>query len=372
MRVQFTNLSDVGVVKDLAAHRLPIPGWTDAKHIRFLPDGPTTMQSDREVFSAAPIQPFWLGQFPPLVDPLWIYASDSAIYSYQGSAGTHLSLGSGFVAAGERWQGFVFQGVGIFNQVNNQPQRLAPITHGTAVVALDNWASNPGGSGTRCQSLRPYRNFLIAISIVESGVAKPFRVRWSAAAEPGTVPNSWAALPTNESGDKDIAETSDVLVDGLVLGDSFMLYKERSFWGMQYVGGQDVMRTWKISEDAGLLGRDCVTTFPGGHFVVTQDDIIVHQGVGGSIRSILKDKLRLWLRKSINALRIKNCFVCTNHPQKEVWFFFPSGEVTYANKVLCWSWENDKVTIRDVAETPFASAGSIKLASGTDIWSGGF
>lgn len=362
---------NLGVIKDVPPHRLPPEGWSDSTGFRFPVEGPSTLRGRKEVFTSAPIQPLWLSPFPSLTDPLWVYASNSDVYSYLGSAGTHLSLGTGFAAAGERWQGFVFQGVGILNQVNNHPQQLAPISHGTALANLSNWGSNPAGASTRVRSLRPYRNFLIAMYLVESGTDKPFRVRWSDAANPGSVPGSWAPLASNRSGEIDLAETPDYVVDGLVLGDVFIIYKERSAWGLQFVGGTQVMRSWRIADEVGILARDCVARFPAGHLVATQDDIYAHTGAPGSAQSILRDKLRRWLQRNINSDQFRNCFMCQNVPRKEIWFFFPSSGATYANRVLMWNWEENKIGILEVEETPFAVAGSLRPGSSTDTWASG-
>lgn len=368
LRMPVNGLGQVGVVKDLPAHILPANVWSDADNVRFLEGGARSLQSQRDVFTNAPYNPLWVKAFPPLSNPIWVYANDTRIDCFQNGVGHALLRNLPFAAAGERWQGSVFQGLGVFNQINNTPQLWGPMTTATALVDLTGWPAN-----TRTYSLRSYRNFLIAMRIVDTTgpTTYPFRVRWSDAADPGTAPTTWIQSAANFAGQYDFAETLDYVMDGLTLGEAFVVYKEKSTWGLQFTGGSGVMRDWKIFDDSGILARDCVASFPGGHVVCTTDDIIWHTGAPGSAISIVKDQLREWVFSNLNYNLKDHCFMCANQPRREIWFFFVTGNATYANRVLMWDWSRNRIGLRQVAETPFADSGPV-VTSPSDIWSSGF
>src|SRR3990172_8638181 len=112
-RVSVMGLGDFGVIKDIAPHLLARNAWSDANNVRFLPGGAHSLQSQRSVFSSAAFNPLWVKAFPPNTSPIWVYASNSLISCYKEGTG-HAALRTGMAAADERWQGFVFQGLGLF------------------------------------------------------------------------------------------------------------------------------------------------------------------------------------------------------------------------------------------------------------------
>jgi hypothetical protein len=311
---------------------------------------------------------------------LWVYsntesaggAADAQVWVESG--GTHFEITRASAdyntIIANRPHGGIIQGSGFWNNVEDIPQWWAPITEGTPLVDIPNWSTHPEGDTLRCNFMRPYKNFLMMGNLGDPGGTGniwPYTVRWSHPIAPGATPTSFDVTdPSTLANEFDLAETSDYIVDGLTLGEIFVVYKEFTTWGLQFVGGDEVMRRWKIFDDSGILWRDCMATWPQGHYVVTQTDIIVHNGTKGSERSILEKKLRNWLFSLLNTVEYKNCFCVTIEARKEIWFFFPDGGSTYANRVLFWNWTEDTVGIRDLPAPgiPHAAVGIISDAGG--------
>jgi len=387
-RIIVDNVGSIGLIKDLPAHRLPPEGWSDAAAMRFNAGGAEQVQTERVVLgartpSANVEDAIWLKQFPSTAAPLWMYAipedagTDGEVWVADSATPTtvhsDLTRASGGYTTSllERPQGFVHQGLGYWNNTVDQPQLWGPMTAATAMIDLTNWSTNDDYSAnTRAKFMRSYKNFIVMGHVSNSAGAgdHPYRIAWSDPAPPGVVPTTWSISDTTAlTGEIDLADTPDYVLDGLAYGDVFILYKERTTWGMQFVGGGDVMRFWIIFPDSGLLTRDCVISFPLGHVVVTQDDMIVHQGQFGSQISILHNKLRRWVFNNLDTTYYYNSFLCLNHPKKEVWFFFPSGidlvanPNGWANKVVIWNWIENTAGLRDLpaAGVPFGSPGPI-------------
>lgn len=375
------NLGEIGIIKDIPRHRLPANAWTDGNQVRFTLGGVKQVNSQRPVLSTdAKTLIHWLYQFPPSGTPKWVYsttessqgAGDAKIWLEKSPPHTDLTRAAGDYNSiiAERPHGGVFQGLGYWNNVEDVPQLWAM---GAVDVFYDmpNWSTHPEGANLRAKSVRPYKEFLMMGNLEDPSTEYPFRIRWSHPAQPGAAPTSFDVNdPATLANQFDLAQTSDHIIDGLTLGEIFVVYKETSTWGVQFVGGTDVMRRWKLFDDSGILWRDCMATYPWGHFVVTQTDIIVHNGTRGSEKSILQDKTRTWLFSILNTLEYKNSFCVTVAARKEVWFFFPTGTSTYANTVLMWSWADNTLGIRSLPnnDVPFAAVG-LDTSGGEDlIW----
>lgn len=383
MTVKVNKFGFPGFVKDVAEYDAMPEAWNDVRNVRFNVKGAETFGGHAQVLSPASINPLWLKVFPPISNPLWVYADLQKVFVFNGGHEeiTRLSgLYNG--TAQERWQGEVFQGLGIFNNTIDIPQLWSEFDAGQRLIDLPNWPATD-----RCKFLRPFKNFLMAGFLIESGNERPFRIRWSHPAAPGTYPSSWALNdPTKDSGEIDIAQTSDYLVDGLELGELFIVYKQKTAYAMQIIGRPDIFATWNILSTKGLLTRDCVQSYPGGHFVVGLDDIYTHTGQKGSEQSLVEGRLRDWIFNQISAENYFNCFTVSYERRSEIWFCFPEAGETYATIAVVWNRLTNGIGIRDIAEirteivdgfpsqvtvgVPFAYPGPVPPSTGDDgdIW----
>ncbi len=352
------QIGSPGILRDTPAHRLPDAAWTDGENVRFGEDGMESLVGDQSTFSSATITPLWIGYFPPIGDPRWVYGSNTELWCYQTTSHTEITRISGNYtgSAGNRWQACMFNGVGIFNNGIDLPQQWTDIDSSTRLTDLSNWTST-----RRAESIKPYKNFLVALNMTDSSVNRPYRVVWSDSADVGTVPGSWDTTdPTTDSREFDLAQTSDYLVDQMVLGDINIIYKENSTWGMQYIGPPFYFRFWKILSENGILFRDCVANVPFGQVVVTQNDMIVHSGQVEQFESVLNRKQRNALFSSIDPDNFYNSYLVSDWRKKEVYFFYPESGSTYANRVLSWNWDEKSIGTKQLTATvPFCSMGPV-------------
>jgi hypothetical protein len=369
-RIKIGNLGAVGLVKDMLQEDLPPEAFTDGRNIRFTTQGAGAFLGHKAIFEATDFPLMWLKSFPPLTAPLWVYAGVARIGVWDG-AHIDITRVSGPYTGTEdkRWQGEVFNGVGIFNNGVDMPQYWASFSTLQKLVDLPNWPSD-----VRAGFLRPFKNFLIAGNITEGQSQRRYRVRWSHPAAPGTIPTSWALNdPTKLSGERDLAMSPDYVIDGLTLGDLFLVYKEKSVWAMQPLTTPTVFATWQVLDSHGILTLDCAQNFPGGHFVVGQDDVYVHTGQRGSDNSIVQDRMRKWLFGQISPEAAQHCFTLYNREENELWFCFPESGAPYASLALVWNHVTRSIGIRDLPGIPFASVGSVSLfgEGEGDIWGEG-
>lgn len=364
-RVKLAGFGRNGFVQDVAEFDAPPESFNEVRNVRFNSIGAVTFSGQRSVLAPAPIDPLWLRVFPPVDFPRWVYANQEKVFVFDDG---HIDISrpggySGVV--NERWQGEIFNGVGIFNNTIDVPQRWSNFSSATPLENLPNWPAN-----LRTKFLRPFKVFLMAGFLTENGNDHPFRVRWSHPADPGTIPASWeVGNPAFDSGEIELSETDDYIVDGRTLGDYFMVYKQKTAHAMYLTGNQRVFGQRTIVSGKGALTRDCVQDIKGGHFAAGIDDIYVHTGQKGSEESVIEASLRKWIYNQIDASNFFNCYTVDYRSENEIWFCFPEAGETYPTLAFVWNKITGGRGVRDIQRSPFIWSGPVdeRTADG-DIW----
>lgn len=362
VRITVSGFQNPGFVKDTGAYVSVPEAFDEVQNFRFNNRGAVSFGGYREAMSAAGFEPSWLKMFPPLENPSWVYASTTQVGMFNTAHHNISRIGSAYTGISrERWMGEMFAGVGIFNNTQDVPQAWLAFDE-TRLVDLPNWPA-----GLRCKFIRPFKQFLVAGNLTNSGVRQPYRVRWSHPADPGTVPASWVINdPAIDAGEFDIAETSDELIDGLELGNAFILYKQKTAHILRIVGGNNIMGRDQIISTKGLLWRDCVQPIPGGHFVAGADDIYIHTGQRGSEQSVVDNKLREWVFNQISADTYFNCFTVKWEKKNEIWFCFPESGEEFPNLALVYNTVTQGVGVKDIPSIPFMYPGPVSRGVNED------
>ena len=129
------------------------------------------------------------------------------------------------------------------------------------------------------------------------------------------------------------------------MANTMFIYKERSIWKMNFIGGTFIFQFDTFLEDVGILAPRCVCMDITGtrHVVVTQDDIIVHNG--NTPESILTDRQRITLFNSMNRDAAQTCFMFNNKVKDEIWFCFPEAGRLNPTRALMWNAKGGKGAI---------------------------
>lgn len=238
-RISVHNVGTLGVIKDLPPHVMPPEAWSDGRNARFIDGQGAKIAGHTQVFSGSLHGPEFAMTLQTAAQIFWIYASLNKASVYEGGSHFDITRASGdyTTADGRDWNGGVLGGIPILNNGANIPQYWPSLNVATRLDNLPNWTV-----GAICKVMRPFRNFLIALNITESGVQKPHRVRWSSSADPGTVPQTWdPSDPTKDSGEFDLSDVNaGAIVEAFPLRDAFVIYKENSTWAMRFIGGQSI------------------------------------------------------------------------------------------------------------------------------------
>lgn len=381
MRVR--GIGGKGVIKDLPSFELPPEAWSHANNVRFIAQRIEKMG----------------GYFPVLVDgmpdeaPLailtrnntqdQIYGTNSHIYRVNGRQHLDVSqqiedltsttdpkekISMVYEAAPEStWYYTTLSNAIVMNTPLNNPQGLVP--YKDYFEDIPGWGyplknSRPGDSGAKqidwkAGRVRSFRNYLVALDMTEGGVGLPQRVRWSNVAYVNELPPDW--IEDDESRDggfNDLTDANGRIVDGMPLRDSFVIYTDQETYLMEYVGGVLIFQFKKLFSDSGILAPECAVEFEQKHFVITKDDIFVHNG--SSKQPVASGRVKQYLIDEISSVNPAATKVFAYTPQKEIWIQYVgpgqsknegdtnSDRQWTCNKCAVWNWEWDTWYFYDI------------------------
>lgn len=344
--IEIHNVGAVGIVKDAPAHTLPPEAWSDGQNFRFIDKQAYRMLGHTQVFGTPSVIPGFVFNVPGATSTFWLYGSKAAVYGYDAGVHTDITRAAGAYTAVEYrdWNYALLAGVPILNNGADVPQYWPTLSLATDLANLTNWPA-----ALRAKVIRNYGRFLVALNLTESGTALAHAVQWSHPADPGSIPSSWDTTDaTKDAGRTHLTDThGGVLLDGLLLGNQLVLYKEESTHLMRFIGGQDIMG-FDLLLNSGVLNTHCAALIDSGkrHFVVTPDDVLVHSGTRDVVYP-LEGKDKRYLFNDIDATNYLNAFAFDNPAYEEAWFAYPTSGQTYPNKALVWNYRRDLVMFRD-------------------------
>lgn len=359
----------LGFMPDTLPEELPLGAWSNVQNMRFRAGFAERFRGMTNVFGTPSATPYWITPYTSLTVRYWITGCLAKIYAYDGATQFDITPTPAPTGAiDDRYTGGMFNGVLIANNSIDIPWQWGGNT-GSPAVALTAWDAS-----WRAFSIRPFKNFLVALGMKKGATIYPHMVKWSNLAVPGSVPSSWDETnPANDAGEVDLAETADLIVDALPMGDQLIIYKERSMYSMRFVGGQDIFAFQRLPGETGMLSRGCAVDTPIGHVVLTSGDVVVHQG-GASV-SIADGVIRRWIFNQMNSLLPGRSFVVANPQKSEVLICFPSTDSQTCDKAAVYNWISKTWGTRDLTNVTYAATGQVNATASvlnweafTDIW----
>lgn len=417
--LRFRNLGQYGVVTETADTDLPVNAWTDALNVRFdagkiakiggwQPVSKTSCIGDQTPYTVAKA-PLSSGQyfygtnkfiystFPnidfnpsdPTSAPEYRYnvtPRDSAgvpipAYDVQTDLPATIKVKNYAVDVDKRWDTTICAERTVFNNSQYEPiGQQNGADYKAPFVRLSGWGVPipPISGGTavnvtwRAGVIHAYKNFLVALNMTEGTASDPVttqnisnRVRWSDVAYDNQLPLNWydnTADTEFQGGFNDLMDATSPILDGSPLRDYFMIYTNTETYLMNYTGGTFIFSFEKVFNDSGVLAKGCIAEYEGQHVVVTQDDVIVHDGSQKQsiIQGVVRDRLLAEI-SSTNALATR---VFTNPVRKEVWVCYnyspnPDPSVWSLNRAAIYSFINKTWTFTELPDIYDAAMGEL-------------
>jgi hypothetical protein len=233
----------------------------------------------------------------------------------------------------------------------------------TKLVELSNWEA----SADLCKSIKSFKTFLIALNMDRSTVPYPKLVKWSNEAASHAPPTSWdEADATKDAGEYELADTPGDIIDGLQLGESFMIYKDDAIYIMNYIGTPFIFSFRLLSPTVGILAKNCVSEFSGGHFFFGKTNIYLNNGQ--TISPLLTDRMRREVFENLDGDNFKRSFTVADYNRNEMLACYPAGGYTYPNRAVIWNWNTNTLTIRDLPNPSSMGFGVAFVSTTSDAW----
>ena len=253
------------------------------------------------------------------------------------------------------------------------PSKLIPLRE------LQNWSvattKEAGNSTNKCEVIRSFRTFLVGLNwnnVVARNNVEPRLVKWSTEASYGSAPTTWNSMDaTLDAGEYELADTPGSILDGLPLGDSFIIYKNDSIYIMNYVGTPYIFSFKLLSPTIGALCKNSVVDFEGGHFFMGNSNFYLCNGQ--TVTPLLTGKLRRSVFDGIVAGDLSDptwqkSFVVADHVHKEILACYATASSSVVNKAVIWNWEKDTFTFRDLPTTSHIGVGILAANPGGKLW----
>jgi len=270
-----------------------------------------------------------------------------------------------------KWAATKHNGIVIATNGYDTPQ-MWPLSSGIpnkthAMMELSNWPS----STEKCSVIRSFRTFLVGLNWQRTN-PEPRLVKWSTESSFYVAPSTWDETDaTLDAGEYELADTPGEIVDGLPLGDSFIIYKNDSIYIMNYVGTPYIFSFKLLTPTIGCLTKNAVAEFEGGHFFMGNSDFYLNDGQ--SIKPLLPDRLRRAVFDVINAGDTSNpswmkCFVVADHLHNEMLACYPSDASTTVDKAVIWNWRTNTFSMRDLPTTSHIASGVMAVFPTGQSW----
>lgn len=328
--------------------------WSDASNVRFRNGVFTRRRGITAAWTTPTVTPYKLFAFSTAAARFLMQFGTAKVFVDDGTTRTEITGAAVLTGTrDDRWSVCDFNGVAVFNNGVDVPYYW----NGSAasnMAALTSWPA-----GYLADSVRSFKDYIFAIAVTQGGTKYPYRLLWSNAAEPGSLPTAYTAAETNDAGEKDLPGIGP-LVDALPLGDALIVYGQMGRYAVRYIDGPYVWSFQQLPGRDGLLARGCVVDTPVGHVFLANGDVRLHSG--GESVSVADGIVRDWLTANMDTTNASRSFVCLNPQQTEVWVCFPSANQSDCDTVLAWNWR-DKTWAK--FSVPNLTAGTSGLISST-------
>ena len=257
--------------------------------------------------------------------PYWCYftlgaAGNAGLFRQSGTAGSEVNLnmpGYGAPAVGSKaidaFSAGLLNGVPWFNRSDIAPAYW-PFT-GNA-LAHANWPA-----GQIAGVMWAFKNHLFCGDITDGAANyQPSLIQWTDATPALTVASApdWGLAATSEAGSTELSEVRGRIQNGLPIRSECAIYAQNVTYLAQYIGGPFVFAFRPFSTQMGLLARHAVVEVEGRHFLMTDSDLVMHDGV--RIESLADSKVRRTWFNNLDPERLNECWAGWHEQNREVWF----------------------------------------------------
>ncbi|MBD3754218.1 MAG: hypothetical protein IE937_01085 [Gammaproteobacteria bacterium] len=352
--IPIRGVGDVGLVTDLEPQDLPLKAWTNCRNVRFsdgilsrfsifkqIKAGYTYAKTPSGVYDSS--SEYGEGRI------VTVFTDGSIEELFNGTVTDVTNTGTLITTSLKPTDCFL-GGVHYINKPLSTPVYRQSGSSG-AYVEIPGWSADD-----TCSSLRSFKDFLIALNVTKSGTHYPGMVKWSDATQAGAPPSNWDTVNTASlAGENVINSLKGGLIDGLPLGDSFIVYGEQQAYRMDYINTPFIFSTETLFSDVGMIAKNCAVGVNGKHYVFGSNDIYVHDGM--QKQSIANGRVIKQVFGEIDFGKRNRCIVLHDDYHHEIYFCYPSvddgaawplAQVDGCNRAAVFNYKFNTWTVIDL------------------------
>lgn len=366
------NMGLQGINTDVAPWELPPENITDGRNFRPVAGSVSSVNSASDWYASAVANLGFIMPCNAESRDMYLLAGSTGVWGYDGTTHANILDLSATPVDADGWSGCLRGGVPVVNHPSVGAFYWLPASLDTELSPLPFDKNVPtywdGTLGKSAVAIRAHKNFLFMLRVTETISGSPTELmdgyRWSHPADINGIPPTWDETDQNYlAGLAQLGGDTGRIVDGLSLGDSFIIYSDRGINALDPSGDVFVWNRRPLLSTAGLLAKDCLVEANGVHYLMTAGDIVAHDG--NSVRSLMSNRLRRHLQANLSAAHYDRSFAVSNKVTKEIWFCVPT-QGDWPDLAYVYNWQDDAWSIRDLPSVSFGAFGS--KSSPTILW----
>ena len=356
------NIGMMGVNTDVPAWQLPPNVWSNSNNVRFDDLSVRKSQGLKEVFDSTTYNPMYLETYQSGNDTgtMWLSFSSAHIEVWDGSKWIEIRPESGL------------DPIGLNSPGQWQTTKLGSIVYATNGIDapmywkgdtserfefIPDWTSSddsPHKYGA-VQTLAGFKSFLWAgnVFVEEDDVGTDLKggktfersVYWSNMTNFYTPPK-WDITLESDAGYYELLDSMGEVLHMQQLRESMMIYKSDSIIVSTFIGAPFMFTFQTIAPEIGVLCKNAVADFPGGHWFVGRSDCYINNGQ--TIETKLTNRVQNEMFKDIDGDYAVNTYCVTDWANNEIWTCYPSVGNSRPNRALIWNYKNDTFSFRDL------------------------
>lgn len=354
-----------GVALDIPAHEVGPGFYTAAQNVIFRSGFAGRILGHRESYTAAlttaaPLDILHVVNAQIGGTNYWlVFEADGTVWAIEGGNATDIDTGLLISAIVDPWRysSTLLNSVPIVSNGSDEPVYWPG---SGALATLPGWTATESA-----EFIAVFKYHIFAMDISGPGGDFPNLVKWSDAAEPGTVPSSWTPAADNEAGDVELSDGPGPVLCALPLRDTMIFYKRSTMYGAQYVGGNQKYAFQKLQSASGVLTRRGVCDVNGQHLAVTDGDIVLTDGTNR--RSVGESRIKDYLFNQLDQDNYLNLFAVFHRSKGEVLIGFPSSGSDRADVGLVYDVAKDSFGVRDLPDVAHAVIGYVNDTTPSDV-----
>lgn len=371
------SLGEVGIITDVNAHDLVPNAFSNGSNVLFRDNTVVRAPVFKDLFDQTaqvaqedgPVTAFNYND-PDSGAIYGVAYDDNTVVEYDNGVSSSVTP-SGAVTSGSSstpWTHTEIAGLSILCRKSAEPYiRDSVVSNTYQLMSTNDWPA-----ADRASAMRGFKDFIIALNVTAGGTDYDTMVKWTdgIAYKANVTSVEWTASASNLAGSNILTDFKTPIVDGLALGNMFLIYSTTESAIMEYTGSSNVFSFRNFYQGDGVINQNCVASTGKEHFVFGDTDIYMHNGV--TVQSLAQSRVKNKIYADMVRDQQSRFFVHLDQVNDLVYFCYVSAESNvpftsseYCNRAAVYDIKSKTWTFVDLPNTFGAAYTNVSLSSST-------